>query len=72
MKILNIPYNNHKTQKCKFFEQEGQCKFGKNCSFAHGLDELRNPYEPLPIAPPTAAPINPFPGNFFPPGPPMQ
>jgi hypothetical protein len=45
MKMLNIPYNNYKTQKCKYFEQEGVCKFGKNCSYAHGEIDTRNPYE---------------------------
>lgn len=45
MKMLNIPYNNYKTQRCKYFDQEAQCKFGKNCSYAHGDADLRNPYE---------------------------
>ena len=48
MKMMNIPYNNYKTVKCKYFDSEGQCKFGKNCSFAHGLDQLRGPYDPVP------------------------
>ena len=47
-KMLNIPYNNYKTQVCKYFEQEKQCHFGKNCSYAHGKEELRKPYEELP------------------------
>lgn len=46
--MLNIPYNNYKTQVCKYFEQEKQCHFGKNCSYAHGKDEMRKPYEELP------------------------
>ena len=58
MKMMNIPYNNYKTQSCKYFDQEGQCKFGKNCSYAHGGHELRNPYDNLPIMPPQIA--NPF------------
>lgn len=45
MKMLNIPYNNYKTQRCKYFDQEGSCKFGKNCSYAHGDFEVRNPYD---------------------------
>ena len=45
MKMMNIPYNNYKTQRCKFFDEQGNCKFGKNCSFAHGDHELRNPYD---------------------------
>ena len=48
MKMMNIPYNNYKTVRCKYFELEGVCKFGKNCTFAHGMDELRAPYDPLP------------------------
>lgn len=47
-KLLNIPYNNYKTQKCKFFEKDGMCRFGKNCSYAHGPEDLRKPYEDLP------------------------
>ena len=46
--MMNIPYNNFKTQKCKYYMQEGQCRFGKNCTYAHGLDELRLPYDALP------------------------
>ena len=48
MKMLHIPYNNFKTQKCKFFELNQYCKFGKNCTFAHGDEELRQPYEEIP------------------------
>ncbi|KRX05135.1 hypothetical protein PPERSA_06769 [Pseudocohnilembus persalinus] len=33
--------NNFKTQKCKYYEQ-GNCKNGANCSYAHG-EELRTP-----------------------------
>ena len=48
--MMNIPYNNYKTNVCKYYEQSGgNCKFGKNCSFAHGAHELRNPYDSLPI-----------------------
>jgi hypothetical protein len=49
MKMMNIPYNNYKTQRCKYFDDTGNCKFGKNCSYAHGEAELRNPYDTLPI-----------------------
>lgn len=47
MKMLNIPYNNFKTQKCKYYhesETPGFCKFGKNCSYAHGEVDMRDPY----------------------------
>ena len=40
-KLLNIPFNNFKTQKCKFYENEKMCRFVKNCSYAHGLDDVR-------------------------------
>ena len=46
--MMHIPYNNFKTQKCKYYEQEKQCRFGKNCTYAHGGDEVRQPYEELP------------------------
>jgi hypothetical protein len=38
------PYSNYKTRKCKFFMEEGQCKFGSNCTFAHD-GEVRGPYD---------------------------
>ncbi len=73
MKMLNIPYNNYKTQRCKYFDDTGNCKFGKNCSYAHGDAELRNPYDTLSVAPPIfpgipevaggAAPGQPTPGG---------
>ena len=56
-KLLKVPYNNYKTQVCKFFEEQGQCHFGKNCTYAHGIAELRKPYEELPAnGLPAAAP----------------
>lgn len=51
IKLMNIPYNNFKTQRCKYFDETGVCKFSKNCSFAHGEDELRNPFDQLMIPP---------------------
>ncbi|CDW71209.1 zinc finger [Stylonychia lemnae] len=45
MRMMNIPYNNFKTQTCKNYEKEGKCKFGDKCSYAHGNTDLRNPYE---------------------------
>ena len=46
--MMNIPYNNFKTQKCKYFVTEGYCRFGKNCTYAHGTFETRQPYDALP------------------------
>ena len=43
--MMNIPYNNYKTQTCKNFEKEGKCKFADKCSYAHGTNDLRHPYE---------------------------
>ncbi|TNV76099.1 hypothetical protein FGO68_gene8024 [Halteria grandinella] len=51
MKLMNLPYNNFKTQRCKYFDETGVCKFSKNCSFAHGEEELRNPFDQLLIPP---------------------
>lgn len=36
-----MPYSNYKTVKCKYFDQ-GLCKFGESCSFAHGEEDMRN------------------------------
>ena len=43
-------YNNYKTVKCKYFDDPARCKFGKNCTFAHSADELRQIFEELPPA----------------------
>ena len=45
MKIMNIPYSNYKTELCHFIEEGQKCKYGPNCTFAHGLHELKKPYE---------------------------
>ena len=38
-------YNNFKTkwktEKCRYWEMYGECKFGENCAFAHGDSELK-------------------------------
>jgi|TARA_B110000285_G_scaffold199048_1_gene231913 hypothetical protein len=51
MKMMNMPYNNYKTQLCSFYEKDGKCKFSKKCCYAHGKDELRKPYDQLPNQP---------------------
>jgi hypothetical protein len=35
------PAQLYKTRMCKNFEQNGSCKFGEKCNFAHGKEELR-------------------------------
>ena len=34
--------NNAKTVLCSSFMETGKCKYGKNCTFAHGEDELKS------------------------------
>ncbi len=36
---------NYKIVKCKNWEKDGTCKYGKHCTFAHGDDELRSKNE---------------------------
>lgn len=31
----------YKTEKCHYWELDGECKFGENCAFAHGDKELK-------------------------------
>ena len=48
LRMMKVPYNNYKTQMCRFFQTNGFCQYGKNCTYAHGPEELRQPYEELP------------------------
>ena len=32
----------YKTELCKFYQINGNCKYGDNCAYAHGLDNLRS------------------------------
>ncbi|XP_028651258.1 mRNA decay activator protein ZFP36 [Erpetoichthys calabaricus] len=33
--------NRYKTELCRSFQENGNCKYGNKCQFAHGTDELR-------------------------------
>ena len=42
---MNNPQNNYlnyKIVKCKNWDKDGTCKYGNQCTFAHGEEELRN------------------------------
>ena len=45
LKLMRVPYNNYKTQVCRFFQEQGYCQYDRNCTYAHGDAELRRPYE---------------------------
>ena len=32
----------YKTELCKFYEMTGRCKYGENCAYAHGIENLRS------------------------------
>lgn len=32
---------NHKTEMCKTWMAAGECEFGNECAFAHGVQELQ-------------------------------
>ena len=38
----NVNSSRYKTELCRPFEENGHCKYGDKCQFAHGVDELRN------------------------------
>ncbi|CAF0725647.1 unnamed protein product [Brachionus calyciflorus] len=35
-------YSRYKTELCRQFSENGQCKYGDKCQFAHGVDELKD------------------------------
>lgn len=37
-----IPTSRYKTEMCRTFEENGTCKYGEKCQFAHGNHEVRN------------------------------
>jgi len=45
---VRAQFNNYKTELCKYFENASQCKYGKNCTYAHSAEELRRPQDELP------------------------
>ena len=32
----------YKTELCKFYEMTGKCRYGNNCAYAHGIENLRS------------------------------
>ena len=44
---MSNAYCNYKTVMCNMYETGQNCKFGSNCTFAHGEDEMRSPYDPM-------------------------
>lgn len=44
---LSNAYCNYKTVMCNMWENQVPCKFGSNCTYAHGEDEMRSPYDPM-------------------------
>nr|XP_046171537.1 mRNA decay activator protein ZFP36-like [Oncorhynchus gorbuscha] len=39
-----LPSNRYKTELCRSFQENGSCKYGSKCQFAHGEPELRGLY----------------------------
>lgn len=39
---VSEPTSRYKTELCRPFEENGACKYGDKCQFAHGYNELRN------------------------------
>ena len=33
---------NYKTKMCDFYEKNGECRNGNNCTYAHSIEELQN------------------------------
>jgi len=48
---LGAVHSNYKTEPCKNFFSEGECKFGEGCSFYHTEEERRKLIDPLPNLP---------------------
>lgn len=37
-----INYGRYKTEMCRQYSENGECKYGDKCQFAHGLNELKD------------------------------
>ncbi|CAF1000854.1 unnamed protein product [Brachionus calyciflorus] len=37
-----INYGRYKTEMCRQFSENGECKYGDKCQFAHGINELKD------------------------------
>jgi hypothetical protein len=48
---LGAVHSNYKTEPCKNFFEDGECKFGDGCSFFHSEGEQRKLIDPLPNLP---------------------
>jgi len=48
---LGAVHSNYKTEPCKNFFKDGECKFGDGCSFYHNEEEKRKLIDPLPNLP---------------------
>lgn len=48
---LGAVHSNYKTIPCKYWEDNGACKFGDACSFYHDKAEMRRLIDPLPNLP---------------------
>ncbi|OQR68718.1 hypothetical protein BIW11_12729 [Tropilaelaps mercedesae] len=40
--LSSVNSSRYKTELCRPFEENGTCKYGDKCQFAHGLEELRS------------------------------
>jgi len=36
-----INYSRYKTELCRQFSENGECKYGDKCQFAHGINDLK-------------------------------
>ena len=48
---LGAIHSNYKTTPCKFWLENGECKFGEGCCYYHQESEKRRLIDPLPALP---------------------